>query len=54
MIEPVIVIGVVFYFFTKSIFCKPEEKQKDKADVLCNALAEYLKDGVTIKTEVKD
>jgi hypothetical protein len=53
MIEPIIMIGVVFYFFTKSIFCKPEEKSKPTEDVLCDALAKYLKDGVKIKTEIK-
>jgi hypothetical protein len=46
-------IAILLYFFTIGIFCKPPEKSKPTEEILCDALKEYLKEGVKIKRKIK-
>lgn len=47
--EPLIAIGVVFYFFTRSFFVKPPEKSEEEK--LGEALVKYLEKGVKVRIQ---
>jgi hypothetical protein len=45
--EGLIVVGVVFYFFTQSVFAKPKEKSVEEK--LAEALQKYLEEGIRVR-----
>lgn len=51
MLEPLIAIGVVFYFFTRSFLVKPPEKTKSEEENLGEALVKYLEKGIKVRTQ---
>jgi hypothetical protein len=53
MIEPLIMIGVLFYFFTKSFCPKPKEKP-DPEEEFGKAVTKYLKTGVLVRIKKED
>jgi hypothetical protein len=47
--EGLIVVGVVLYFFTQSVFAKPKEKSVEEK--LAEALQKYLEEGVRVRNQ---
>jgi hypothetical protein len=49
--EGLIVIVIVFYFFTQGMFAKPPEPEKTVDEKLGEAITEYLKKGFKQRSE---